>query len=81
MGGRVAAEQRVQLIRQSAQLQRQRTQLQLQGAELALQRDRIEHQRVQLARLRQGQGRRQRQASQAASLVFWGPGGLLMPVS
>lgn len=79
MGGRVAAEQRVQLIRQSAQLQRQRAQLQLQEAELALQRDHIEHQRVQLARLRQG--RRQRQASQAAPLVFWGPGGLLMPVS
>lgn len=79
MRGRVAAQQRVQLLRQSERLQRQRVQIQLQEVELELQRRQVERQRVQLGRQRRGQA--PRQVSQAAPSVFWGPGGLLMPVS
>ena len=79
MRGRVIAEQRVQLIRQSERLQRQGIRLQLQDAKLELQRRQLQRQRVQLGR--QSQDQPLRQGSQAAPLVFWGPGGLLMPVS
>ena len=79
MRERVVAEQRLQLLRQSARLQRQRVRLQLQEAELELQREHMVHQRVQLRRQRLS--RAQRQVPGATPLVFWGPGGLLMPIS
>lgn len=76
--GRVEAEQRTRLTRQSARLQRQRVQLQLQEAELKHQRGELERQRVLLGRQRDGQS--QREVS-PAPLVFWSSDGLLVPVT
>lgn len=79
MRGRVAANQMTQTIRQNVRLQRQRALLELQEAELERQRVLLERQGMQLEQLRQAQ--HHRQASQTAPLVFWGPGGLLVPVA
>lgn len=79
MRERVAADLRAQLVQQNERLQRQRPLLELQEAELQRQRALLERQNMQLEQLRQAQ--QHRQASQTAPLVFWGPGGLLVPVA
>ena len=69
------AQQRVQMDRQGMELHQQ-------GLELELRRYQLQRQKVLLQRRRREFQRQQEHEAQAAqSLVFWGSGGLLMPVA